>query len=79
VLNMIGSIQNFVFVLLLTNGGPGNATQVPGLALYWNAFQNGRVGYACAIGTVLFLIMLGLTYINLRYLRSGADYEPGKE
>jgi len=79
VLNMIGTIQNFVFVLLLTNGGPGNATQVPGLALYWNAFQNGRVGYACAIGTVLFLIMLGLTYINLRFLRASADYDPGTD
>jgi raffinose/stachyose/melibiose transport system permease protein len=78
VLNMIWAIQNFVFVLLLTNGGPGNSTQVPGLALYWNAFQNGRMGYACAIGTILFLVMLGLTYINLRYLRSTADYDPAQ-
>ncbi len=76
VLNMIWALQAYTAVLILTQGGPGTATYVPGLVLYADAFQNRQMGYACAIGVVLFLIMLGLTFINLRYLRSRTDYEP---
>lgn len=49
---------------------------MPGLVLYANAFQNRQMGYACAIGVVLFLIMLILTFVNLTYLRSRTDYDP---
>jgi raffinose/stachyose/melibiose transport system permease protein len=76
VLNMIWALQAYTAVLILTQGGPGTATYVPGLVLYADAFQNRQMGYACAIGVVLFLIMLGLTFVNLRYLRSRTDYEP---
>lgn len=76
VLNMIWAIQSFTSILILTQGGPGNATYVPGLALYWNAFQYQKMGYACAIGAVLFVVMLALTFINLKYVRSHTDYDP---
>jgi raffinose/stachyose/melibiose transport system permease protein len=76
VLNMIWALQSYTSVLILTQGGPGTATYVPGLVLYASAFQNRQMGYACAIGVVLFLIMLALTFINLKYLRSRTDYEP---
>jgi len=76
-LNMIWIIQSFATTLILTQGGPGYATYVPGLALYWNAFQYQKMGYACAIGAALFAVTLALTFINLRYLRSRTDYEPG--
>jgi len=76
-LNMIWIIQSFATTLILTHGGPGYATYVPGLALYWNAFQYQKTGYACAIGAALFAVTLALTFINLRYLRSRTDYEPG--
>jgi len=78
VLNMIWALQSYTAVLILTQGGPGTATYVPGLVLYANAFQNRQMGYACAVGVVLFLIMLVLTFINLRYLRSRTDYDPGR-
>jgi raffinose/stachyose/melibiose transport system permease protein len=76
VLNMIWAIQSFTSILILTQGGPGDATYVPGLALYWNAFQYEKMGYACAIGTALFVVMLGLTFINLKYVRSRTEYDP---
>ena len=66
VLSFIGAIQNFTSILLLTSGGPGSATYVPGLELYYNATRFGRYGYACALGVVMFIaIMLG-TLINLK-------------
>jgi len=48
---------------------------VPGLRMFHNAITFDRMGYACAIGTVLFLVILTLTYLNLRYLKSSTEYE----
>lgn len=63
------SVQNFIPILLLTNGGPGNATMVPGLDMYQSAFQNSQYGYGMAIGTVLFAAMLIFTIVVMRTLR----------
>jgi raffinose/stachyose/melibiose transport system permease protein len=76
ILNMIWTIQNFTSVLILTQGGPGTSTMVPGMVLYRESFQNERMGYACAIGMAMFLVMLTLTYINLRYVRSESEFAP---
>ena len=70
ILSGIFAVQNFVPILLLTNGGPGTATLVPGLDMYQSAFQNDQYGYGMAIGTLLFLVMLAFTLTALRLLRS---------
>lgn len=66
VLTFIGTIQDFTTIYLLTGGGPGKSTYVPGLELYFNATQFGRYGYACALGVVMFLFILVPTVINMR-------------
>ena len=48
---------------------------VPGLALYQNAFLYGRMGYGSAIVTTLFVLLLGLTYLNMKYMKSDIEYE----
>ena len=55
--------------MLLTNGGPGTATLVPGLDMYQSAFQNDQYGYGMAIGTLLFIVMLAFTLTVMRALR----------
>jgi raffinose/stachyose/melibiose transport system permease protein len=74
VLNMIWTIQDYTYILILTQGGPVNATMVPGMYLYQNAFEEQNMGYAAAIGVVMFLITVVLTYVNLRTFRPGIDY-----
>jgi ABC-type sugar transport system permease subunit len=69
ILSGIFAVQNFVPILLLTNGGPGTATLVPGLDMYQSAFQNDQYGYGMAIGTLLFVAMLIFTLIAVRALR----------
>jgi ABC-type sugar transport system permease subunit len=69
ILSGIYAVQNFVPILLLTNGGPGTATLVPGLDMYQSAFQNDQYGYGMAIGTLLFVAMLIFTLIAMRALR----------
>ncbi|MCX6378799.1 MAG: extracellular solute-binding protein [Armatimonadetes bacterium] len=76
VLGVIGGLQGFQTQLLLSNGGPGYATMVPGMHMYQNAMTFDRMGYACAIGVALFLVILLLTYINMKYLRSSTEYQP---
>ena len=76
ILNMIWTIQNFTNVLILTQGGPGTSTMVPGYVLYKTGFESERMGYACAIGTLMFAIMLVLTIINMRFVRSDTEYTP---
>ncbi|MCR1843425.1 ABC transporter permease subunit [Murimonas intestini] len=66
ILTFIGTVQDFNGVFLLTGGGPGTSTYVPGLELYYNATRFGRYGYACALGVVLFIFVMILTAINMR-------------
>ena len=70
ILSGINAVQNFVPILLLTNGGPGTATLVPGLDMYQSAFANDQYGYGMAIGTLLFIAMLIFTLAAMRILRS---------
>jgi ABC-type sugar transport system permease subunit len=69
ILSGIFAVQNFIPILLLTNGGPGTATLVPGLDMYQSAFQNDQYGYGMAIGTLLFAAMLIFTLAVMRALR----------
>ena len=69
ILTLIGTMQNFNEIYVLTQGGPGTSTYVPALELYFNVAQFGRYGYACALGVVLFLMTLTITLINLYFTR----------
>lgn len=75
ILTVIGGVQGFESLLVLTKGGPGFKTMVPGLWMYYNAFSFQRMGYACAIGVLLFVAILTLTLLNLRYFRSTEELQ----
>jgi len=70
VLTIIAGVQGFENIFILTRGGPGFESMVPGLWMYYNAFSFQRMGYACAIGVVLFIIILALTVINMKFVKS---------
>lgn len=57
-LGVIGGLQSYEGVLILTQGGPADATVVPGLLLFRSAFSYGQLGYANAIGLMILLITL---------------------
>ncbi len=75
ILTIIGGVQSFEAVFVMTRGGPGFKTLVPGLWMYLNAFSFQRMGYACAVGVCLFAIILGLTLLNFKYFKSSEDME----
>ncbi len=71
VLLIVGTLGSYGLQLQLLNeyGGPGGRGMVPGLWMYNRAFVAGEFGYACAIGMILFVVILSLTLINNRYVR----------
>jgi multiple sugar transport system permease protein len=78
VIGMISSFQVFVTSLLITNGGPQNATLFLVLYIYRTAFQTRQMGYAAVLSWVLFLILMTLSFIVFKYFGSRVYYEnPG--
>ncbi|HNR68059.1 MAG TPA: sugar ABC transporter permease [bacterium] len=75
VLTLVGVLQGFESVYVLTgDGGPGYETIVPGLHMFFNGFSYNRMGYACAIGVMLFTVMLLFTLLSQHLLRSETDF-----
>ena len=70
VLAIINQLQAFGYVLVMSGGGPANSSVVPGLWLYTNVIEFGKVGYASAIGVFLFAIIMLLTVVNMRFIKS---------
>ncbi len=66
ILTFIGTVQDYTSIYILTGGGPGTSTYVPGLELYFNATKFGRYGYACALGVVMFVVIMAGTLLNMR-------------
>lgn len=63
--------QVFDVIYALTGGGPGRATQSVAMNIYEEAFRgNIRYGYATAKSTILFVIVLIITLIQLRVMKS---------
>lgn len=64
IVGLIGSFQVFAVPYVMTGGGDGPGRSLLFLAtyLYQNAFDYWNMGYACAIGVILFVIILLLTY-----------------
>ena len=73
-LNCIGSLKFFDLVYNMTQGGPNHRTDVLATHLYYQGFQYFKYGYASAIGVVLLIMCLIVTFIINRCFKS-ENYE----
>ena len=71
IFGLIGLLQDYGIQVVLTNGGPGYDTYVPGWYMYRLAFSSGRYGYACSIGMVLFVTILAISLVAFRLMHYG--------
>ncbi|KAA2261115.1 sugar ABC transporter permease [Solihabitans fulvus] len=75
IITIAGSLQMFAQVSVLTQGGPGNATNVLVYYLYQQAFQFHHFGYGATLAVLLFGIVLALTLVQWRMRRKWVMYE----
>ena len=66
IINIIAVLKIFVVIQLLTGGGPNNASTTMMYYLYNNAFKYNQLGVASAVGVIMFLITLVLSFPQLR-------------
>lgn len=74
IITIIGSLKVFDHIMVLTAGGPNNATMVLVYYIYYQAFEFAEPGYASGGAVVLFLVALGLTVLQWK-LRKRLAYQ----
>jgi multiple sugar transport system permease protein len=74
VTGVIGGLQVFTPMYIMTSGGPVNSTRTIVYLLYDKAFTIYRFGYASSLAFMLFAIVLALTVIQLRVMTTRWEY-----
>lgn len=64
---LIDSVKAFPLIFLLTNGGPGNVTEVTNYYAYLLAFDTNEIGYSSAV-TVILLLLVGAISLGLVWM-----------
>jgi multiple sugar transport system permease protein len=75
IITIVGSLQVFAQIAVLTQGGPGMSTTVLVYYLYQQAFQFHKFGYGATLSIVLFVIVAVLTFIQWQMRRKLVFYE----
>jgi raffinose/stachyose/melibiose transport system permease protein len=74
-LNLLYALRVFDIVYVLTNGGPGHATETVYTTIF-DAFSLGQWGVATALSTVFLIVMVTLGYVVLRVMRQSEVAQP---
>ena len=70
----ITSFKVFDMILMMTNGGPGRATNVLVFYTYNVAFREFRFGYSSAIAMVLLAMVVIITFVQFRMEKRWVSY-----
>ena len=68
-LRTIDALKSFDSIYVLTQGGPGDASQTINIFLYLQAFAYYHIGYASAVVLLLFLLVAGASLLLIRVRR----------
>lgn len=77
IMGLIGTFQIFTQAFIMTQGGPVDSTLFYAYHLFNNAFRYLQMGYAAAMAWVLFVIVFGLTVVQLKLQKRWVHYEEG--
>ncbi|MDQ7991263.1 MAG: sugar ABC transporter permease [Propionicimonas sp.] len=70
VTSTIAAFQILDIILVMTGGGPADATNVGVLYIYQRSFERLEMGYGSALSVVMFAILLVISLVQLRLSRS---------
>lgn len=78
IMGIIGTLQVFtVPYIMFPNGSPARSTYFYTMYLYDKAFRDLQMGYACAMGWIMFIIIFAVTHLALRLSKRYVYYEGG--
>lgn len=66
VISALSATKVFEEIYIMTQGGPRNSSKTVVYYIYEKALTEGEYSYACTIGLLLFLLILGLSILNLQ-------------
>ena len=75
IISVVGSFQNFTEIRVMTEGGPGESSNVLIWYLWENAFIFLQLGVAAAVAWIMFVILMALTGLQFRIGRRWVYYE----
>ena len=76
VMGIIGTLQVFaVPYVMLPNGGPERSGYFYAAYLFDNAFRYNKMGYASAMGWIMFVVILVLTLVSLKLSEKHVHYQ----
>jgi multiple sugar transport system permease protein len=75
ILSLIGSLQVFEAVLVMTKGGPGDSSLTIAMYIYNTGFKSFRMGYATALAWLLSLALIVLIVLQWRLQKSWVHYD----
>jgi len=75
IMGVIGTLQIFTEAYIMTEGCPADSTLFYAYYLFKEAFQFFRMGYASALAWILFVVVLGLTLLQLALSKRWVHYD----
>ncbi|WP_206061683.1 carbohydrate ABC transporter permease [Nonomuraea basaltis] len=75
VTNLIGAFQVFDTVYAMTDGGPGQSTEVLNFRIFQTAFKEFDFGYAATLSTLLFAVIFAVTLAQVRFFGKRTTYD----
>lgn len=74
VTTLLSSLQSFDIIQAMTKGGPLEGTTTMMYQIYQEGFSNGTAGYSSAIATILFVVLLAITLVQLKFVEKKVHY-----
>ncbi|MDO8603115.1 MAG: sugar ABC transporter permease [Candidatus Omnitrophota bacterium] len=66
ILTILGTMQVFVLILSMTDGGPGYHTEVPVTRILASMVDSSRFGYACSQGVMFGMVLLAVSFVQIK-------------
>ena len=66
----IDALKTYDIIYVMTQGGPGNASETINIYLFLESFQYYHMGYASSVVVIFFAIILGISLLLIKVRRT---------
>ena len=72
--SMIGSLTTFTQVFIMTQGRPGGMTRTVSMLIYEEGIRHLQMGYSAAISFILFVVIMTITALQMKFVNTNWEY-----